>query len=79
MTDDVRSSGLIPDPLLDELKRGDCVLFLGADLPLGYPCAPLSRPELAAALADRYDLPRGLPWPEAAQAYWASSRTIATG
>ncbi len=61
--------GLIPDQLLNNIKKGDCVLFLGADLPLGYEGAPLSRPELAAALAQKYSLPSGRPWPETAQAY----------
>ena len=27
------------------IKKGDCVLFLGADLPLSYPGAPPSRPD----------------------------------
>lgn len=27
----------IPDDLLANIKKGDCVLFLGADLPLDYP------------------------------------------
>ncbi len=61
--------GLIPDQLLSNIKKGDCVLFLGADLPLGYDGAPLSRPELAAALAAKYGLPPDRPWPETAQAY----------
>jgi hypothetical protein len=61
--------GLIPDDLLSNIKKGDCVLFLGADLPLGYPGAPASRPELAAALAEKYNLPAGLSWPETVQAY----------
>lgn len=69
MTSTSMSTGLIPDRLLANIKKGDCVLFLGADLPLGYPGAPLSRPELAAALAEQYDLPPGQPWPETAQAY----------
>lgn len=43
--------GLIPDQLLTNIKKGDCVLFLGADLPLGYEGAPLSRLELTTALA----------------------------
>jgi len=62
-------TGLIPDDLLSNIKKGDCVLFLGADLPLGYSGAPPSRPELAAALAERYGLPTGLSWPETVQAY----------
>ena len=66
---DPTRQGLIPDQLLSNIKKGDCVLFLGADLPLGYPGAPLSRPELAAALAERYGLPAGLSWPETVQAY----------
>jgi hypothetical protein len=61
--------GLIPNRLLSNIKRGDTVLFLGADLPLGYEGAPLSRPEMAAKLANIYELPLGLSWPEAAQAY----------
>lgn len=69
MTDDTQTPGLIPDQLLSNIKKGNCVLFLGADLPLGYEGAPLSRPELAAALAQKHGLPRGLPWPETAQAY----------
>ena len=60
---------LIPDRLLSDVKKGDRVLFLGADLPLEYPNAPLSRPEMAAALAERYDLPRGKSWPQTATAY----------
>lgn len=35
---------LVPDELLSNIKRGDCVLFLGAD-------APPARPEPAQALA----------------------------
>lgn len=69
MPDTVQPTGLIPDQLLSNIKKGDCVLFLGADLQLGCPGAPLSRPELAAALAKAYDLPPGLSWPETAQAY----------
>jgi len=69
MTDDTQPSGLIPDQLLHNIKKGDCVLFLGADLPLGCEGAPLSRPELAAALAAKYGLPPDRPWPETAQAY----------
>lgn len=65
----VPSSGLIPDQLLNNIKMGDCVLFLGADLPLGYAGAPLSRPELAQALAAKYDLPPDRSWPETAAAY----------
>jgi len=60
---------LIPSELLKHLNKGDCVLFLGADLPLGHPAAPPSRPELAVALAEKHRLPPGLPWPETAQAY----------
>ncbi len=63
------SPGLIPDQLLSNIKKGDCVLFLGADLPLGYEGAPLSRPELAATLAEKYGLPPNQPWPETAQTY----------
>lgn len=62
-------TGLIPDRLLNDVKKGDRVLFLGADLPLEYPNAPLSRPELAAALAEKHDLPRGKSWPQTATAY----------
>jgi hypothetical protein len=69
MTDDTQSPGLIPDQLLNNIKKGDCVLFLGADLPLGHEGAPLSRPELAAALAEKYSLSPDRPWPETAQAY----------
>ncbi len=61
--------GLIPEQLLNHIKKGDCVLFLGADLPLNYKGASLSRPELAATLARKYNLPLGLPWPDTAQAY----------
>jgi formylglycine-generating enzyme required for sulfatase activity len=60
---------LIPDQLLSASKQGDRVLFLGADLPLGYQGAPLSRPELAQALAERYGLQAGQSWPETATAY----------
>ncbi|MEZ4735957.1 MAG: SIR2 family protein [Caldilineaceae bacterium] len=59
----------LPIDLVEYLNRGDCVLFLGDDLPLGYVGAPHSRDELAAALAARYDLPAGLTWPATAQAY----------
>lgn len=61
--------GLIPDQLLRDVKQRDRVLFLGADVALGYPGAPLSRPELAAALAEKYHLPPGKSWPETATAY----------
>ena len=69
MSNPPSSQGLIPDDLLSNIKKGDCVLFLGADLPLSYPGAPPSRPELAAALAERYGLPAGLSWPDTVQAY----------
>ena len=69
MPDMTRSVGLIPDQLLRHIKKGDCVLVLGADLPLGYAGAPPSRPELARALAQRYDLPQGCSWPETVQNY----------
>ncbi len=69
MSNPPSSQGLIPDDLLSNIKKGDCVLFLGADLPLSYPSVPPSRPELAAALAERYDLPAGLSWPDTVQAY----------
>ncbi len=62
MTDETQTPGLIPDQLLSNIQKGDCVLFLGADLPLGYEGAPLSQPELAAALAAKYDLPTGSVW-----------------
>lgn len=68
---DKSTAGLIPDQLLANLKKGDCVLFLGADLPLGYAGAPLSRPELAAALAEKFALPRGLTWPKTVDEYLA--------
>jgi hypothetical protein len=69
MPDNTQSSSLIPDDLPPNIKKGDCVLFLGADLPLDYEGAPPSRPELADLLAERYDLPPGRPWPETVQAY----------
>ena len=62
MTDDTQTPGLIPDQPLSNIQKGACVLFLGADLSLSYEGAPLSRPELAAALAAKYDLPTGLVW-----------------
>jgi hypothetical protein len=71
MTSEPLAPGLIPDNLLANIKEGNCVLFLGADLPLGYAGAPPSRPELAAALAAKYGLPTDLSWPETAQAYKA--------
>ncbi len=64
-----QTTGLIPDELLANVKKGDCVLFLGADLALGYEGAPPARPKLAQALAAGYDLPTDRPWPETAQAY----------
>jgi hypothetical protein len=57
-------SGLIPDQLLNNIKKGDCVLFLSAALPLGYANAPLSRTELAQALAAKYYLLPDRSWPE---------------
>ena len=70
---------LIPDDLLSNIKKGDCVLFLGADLPLGYPAAPPSRPELAVALGKRYGLPANLSWPETVQRpTWAAFPATAT-
>lgn len=69
MANNPHSPGLIPDHLLSTIKQGDRVLFLGADLPLDYPGAPLSRPELAQALAQKYGLPTGRSWPETASAY----------
>jgi hypothetical protein len=45
--------GLIPDQLLTNIQRGDCVLFLGADRPLGYPGAPLIRPAAGPGGAGR--------------------------
>ena len=72
--DQVQPTGLIPNELLSQIKQSDCVLFLGADLPLGYPGAPLSRPELAAALAEVYQLPRDQSWPETATAFLGTRR-----
>ncbi len=73
MTDDAQTPGLIPDQLLSNIKKGDCVLFLGADLPLGYEGAPLSRPELAAALAEKYGLPLpACPGPGLPRPTWAN-------
>ncbi len=63
--------GLIPDQLLSNIKRGDCVLFLGADLPLDYSGAPPSYPELAQTLALKYGLPPDRAWPETAATYLA--------
>ncbi|MFP4395039.1 MAG: SIR2 family protein, partial [Anaerolineales bacterium] len=63
------TTGLIPDRLLSDVKKGDRVLFLGADLPLGYSNAPLSRLKLAVALAESYDLPRGKSWSQTATDY----------
>ncbi|MBN1659779.1 MAG: SUMF1/EgtB/PvdO family nonheme iron enzyme [Anaerolineae bacterium] len=69
MADNPEALGLISDQLLSTIKQGDRVLFLGADLPLGYTGAPLSRPELARALAEKHGLPAGPSWPETASAY----------
>jgi hypothetical protein len=74
MPDHLKTLGLIPDQLLNNIKRGDTVLFLGADVPLNYADAPLSRPEMTASLARRYELPSGLSWPETAQAYLSKFR-----
>ena len=68
---DQKSIRLIPDRLLDEIRKQNCVLFLGADLRLESTHAPLSRSELAEALAKKYDLPVNLPWPDTAQNYLA--------
>ncbi|MEA3308385.1 MAG: SIR2 family protein, partial [Chloroflexota bacterium] len=65
----VEHTGLIPDALLHDVKQRDRVLFLGADLSLGYAGAPPSRLELAQALARQYDLPPDKSWPETATAY----------
>jgi len=69
MADGTPPAGPIPDQLLGEINKGDCVLFLGADLPLDYPGAPLSRPELAAALSKEYGLSPNQSWPQAARAF----------
>lgn len=69
MNNSPQPPGLIPDQLLSTIKQGDRVLFLGADLPLGYEGAPLSRPELAHTLAGKYGLPTDQSWPETASAY----------
>ncbi len=69
MSDAPQPAGFIPDQLLDNIKKGDCVLFLGADLPLSYKGAPLSRPELAQALAAEYHLSPNHSWPETAARY----------
>ena len=63
------TAGLIPDELRQNIQRGDCILFFGADQPLRYPGAPLSRPELAQKLAGRYGLTAGKNWSETAQNY----------
>ena len=60
--------GLIPNQLLSNLKKGDCVLFLGADRPLRYENSPASFPELATALREKFELTSPA-WPEAAQEY----------
>ena len=62
-------TGLIPEALLLHLRSRDNVLFFGADLPLGYAGAPLSRPELAEKLAKSHSLPANQSWPQTAQAY----------
>ena len=79
MTTTAAPAGLIPDRLLANIKKGDCVLFLGADLPLGYPGAPLSRPELAAALAKKDHLPPRRSWAETATAYLGKVRNDRNG
>jgi hypothetical protein len=79
MSNKIQPVGLIPDRLLANVKKGDCVLFLGADLPLNYSGAPPSRPELAVALAQAYDLPHNRPWPETAQAYLNQTSDDRTG
>ena len=50
------------DLLLSNLSRGNGVLFWGADEALDYPAAPLSRPQLAAALAQQRGFEPGLSW-----------------
>lgn len=35
MPEAIHVMGLVPDELLSNIKRGDCVLFLGADTPFG--------------------------------------------
>ena len=54
MTDDTTASQLKLDPdLVDNVARGSCVLFFGADHPPATP-GPPTRGQLAAALAERY-------------------------
>ena len=60
------SSGFIPDQLLSSIKQGDCVLFLGADLPHEVTGLP-SRTDLARDMARRYRLDESLSLAEVAQ------------
>ena len=54
MSDDTTASQLKLDPdLVDNVARGSCVLFFGADHPPATPGSP-TRGQLAAALAERY-------------------------
>ncbi|MAT42187.1 MAG: hypothetical protein CL609_07585 [Anaerolineaceae bacterium] len=62
-------TGLIPDDLLQNIQKGDSILFFGADKPLPYSDAPLSHPQLAQNLARKYGLPLGKNWAETAQNY----------
>ena len=73
MTNDMQPTGLIPDGLLREIHKGDCVLFLGTDYPTGLPTGdvPPGRQafadKLAAEVADLVE-PGASPW-EIAEVY----------
>jgi hypothetical protein len=56
----------IPPELIEHLNRGDCVLFLGADLPREMTSLP-SRADLARDMARRYRLDESLSLAEVAQ------------
>ncbi len=58
----------IPNDLAENIAKGSCVLFLGADADLGAD-GPPTRAQLAAALAAQYGLPPRESLAEAASAF----------
>jgi hypothetical protein len=56
----------IPPELIEHLNRGDCVLFIGADLPRAVTGLP-SRSDLAREMAQRYHLDEALSLADVAQ------------
>ena len=64
MPDTTQSTGLIPDDLLSNIQKGDCVLFFGDDFgPLPTGDTPPGRSAFTARLAAKLPPDRWIPAP----------------